>query len=565
MRLIEENPFRVLGLPVDASEKEIVKRVSDLEIFAEMGKEKQYDSDLDYIAPMNRTPELIKEARQKIEQPKSKFYQSLWWFWPNNSVDELALDVLQDGDYKKALSLWHDAIKGESPTRNNISNFKNLGLLALWLSLKGDKISKDTFRNGLSFTGRFMQSEAFNVYQSSILEESSLYELDQSTGNFVNDLYSELDTSFNNGSAISQKKFLSYVEEFPAKAKKSIKESLINTPRHNIEKEIQQTKARRKENPSNAAKIGFALQEAVRGDVEKLKSILSKNDTDYQLVVDKLAEELLECSISYYNYHLDHNTNIDPGEDTLKCIKLADEFAEGQRIKSRIKDNLPTIQEWVNNKEERQKFKEVEEENNFILNKLEKIGSKQRLAISDAKDLVNSCKPKLRVLKQKLGSDNESYIGATNAVVNTALNIIIGVINENAPSYRGDPAAQGYIQVVKEAYPVMASMSELDMSGDVKKRYNENKRIISNTKSQINKSQGGCYVATMVYGDYDHPKVKLLRNYRDEVLTSSYAGRLFIKLYYKYSPGLVDRIKGYHRINNAIRFLLEKTLIKWIK
>ena len=53
------------------------------------------------------------------------------------------------------------------------------------------------------------------------------------------------------------------------------------------------------------------------------------------------------------------------------------------------------------------------------------------------------------------------------------------------------------------------------------------------------KSQGGCYIATAVYGTYDCPQVWTLRRYRDFVLAKSYRGRLFILLYYSISPTLV--------------------------
>ena len=53
------------------------------------------------------------------------------------------------------------------------------------------------------------------------------------------------------------------------------------------------------------------------------------------------------------------------------------------------------------------------------------------------------------------------------------------------------------------------------------------------------KKTGGCYIATSVYGSYDCPQVWTLRRYRDEVLGSTWYGRLFIKLYYAISPTLV--------------------------
>lgn len=49
----------------------------------------------------------------------------------------------------------------------------------------------------------------------------------------------------------------------------------------------------------------------------------------------------------------------------------------------------------------------------------------------------------------------------------------------------------------------------------------------------------GCYIASCVYGSYDCPQVWILRRYRDNHLGSSCFGRLFIKVYYTFSPLLV--------------------------
>lgn len=49
----------------------------------------------------------------------------------------------------------------------------------------------------------------------------------------------------------------------------------------------------------------------------------------------------------------------------------------------------------------------------------------------------------------------------------------------------------------------------------------------------------GCYVATCVYGSYDCPEVWVLRRFRDNVLSTTWYGKAFIKLYYAISPTLV--------------------------
>lgn len=53
------------------------------------------------------------------------------------------------------------------------------------------------------------------------------------------------------------------------------------------------------------------------------------------------------------------------------------------------------------------------------------------------------------------------------------------------------------------------------------------------------KKEGGCYIATAIYEDYNHPKVVVLRQYRDEVLSKSFFGQRLIKFYYKFSPVLI--------------------------
>ena len=53
------------------------------------------------------------------------------------------------------------------------------------------------------------------------------------------------------------------------------------------------------------------------------------------------------------------------------------------------------------------------------------------------------------------------------------------------------------------------------------------------------KNNGGCYVATCVYGSYDCPQVWILRRYRDNTLSTTWYGRAFIRTYYTISPAIV--------------------------
>lgn len=77
-------------------------------------------------------------------------------------------------------------------------------------------------------------------------------------------------------------------------------------------------------------------------------------------------------------------------------------------------------------------------------------------------------------------------------------------------------------------------------------------------KSEAEQKVNACYVATMVYGDYNHPQVVALRGFRDSTLQNSVLGRRFILFYYKNSPAWVEYMKDKKCLNKIIRVILNK-------
>lgn len=65
-----------------------------------------------------------------------------------------------------------------------------------------------------------------------------------------------------------------------------------------------------------------------------------------------------------------------------------------------------------------------------------------------------------------------------------------------------------------------------------------------------------CYVATMTYGSYDHPKVMVLRNFRDEFLAERKWGKNFIRWYYRHSPSFVKVYQNNRFVNGYLRIYL---------
>jgi len=76
------------------------------------------------------------------------------------------------------------------------------------------------------------------------------------------------------------------------------------------------------------------------------------------------------------------------------------------------------------------------------------------------------------------------------------------------------------------------------------------------------KGKSGCYIATDIYGDYNHDKVIILRNYRDFVLSKSNIGTLIIKLYYNISPTIVNTKILKTKFKAPVKLILDKVIQK---
>lgn len=79
-------------------------------------------------------------------------------------------------------------------------------------------------------------------------------------------------------------------------------------------------------------------------------------------------------------------------------------------------------------------------------------------------------------------------------------------------------------------------------------------------KAGGNADGGYCFIATATYGNYDHPFVRILRNFRDDTLAHFGLGRDFIAWYYATSPPLAAFIAR-HESARIVSYLLLAPLV----
>jgi hypothetical protein len=124
-QLYRLNPFRVLGLPVHVTPREISRHQKRLNMMGKVGiaagKEERGFLPLD--PPPE--PEALREAMHRLSDPESRLLDELFWFWPSDagSREDEVLALLKRNRVDDALERWSRSEKsqGDSVSRHNLA------------------------------------------------------------------------------------------------------------------------------------------------------------------------------------------------------------------------------------------------------------------------------------------------------------------------------------------------------------------------------------------------------------------------------------------------------------
>lgn len=573
MNAVKNNPYRTLGLFGNSSEKELQKQIATIKRFAEVGKTKAFDYDFPFFGEVVRSTEKVQEAASKIEQAKNKVHYALFWFLNSGHIDEAALNNLKDGHIEKATEIWEKTLKDSTVTVKNFAAISNLSTLQLGIVTYNGSFDPEKFAASIELKGKLIMSDACDSFIKTVIGEGISINRETILKEFADEVMQIIKPYLNKPNGIKSSQLISAFNSFPNEIRQYVSGKFTDRPINNIENQIEKTKQKRDDNPNDAEEYGEELYKNTKEDLVFLKNVWGANNVQYQMIANKLANEILQCAIEFFN-ELQGNNDFDPGESAMKVMKMAKAINPTGQTKSRLDENIENVQEWINDSEERNRHSKIKEDLEFVASKLQRFQNIPD-TISNAKDLVVSCKPKLINIKAALGSTDDFYSKLSSAVVNNALNALISVVNEAQNGLQYDRTKLFTLPTtISSALEVMNLMSGMDMVYELRNRFNQNKTTISNIQSQLNQvtsrqsssssSSGGCYIATMAYGSYEHPQVLELRKFRDNTLSKSSFGRSFIKTYYKYSPKLVEHLKDKPLVNQSIKSILN-TLIRIIK
>lgn len=410
MEIIYNNPYRILGLHVTATEKEIRKRIEDLRIFSEMGKEISYDTDLPFLSDIERTPETIREAANQIERLESRVFYSLFWFWIKNSVDEFVFDILKEGKVEKAIELWEKALTTDKEVNNdNYSILRNLSVLYMATSNDNKIFLENYFSRGIELSGKLFTSGGIKNYSHLIVGNKHKIDKKKLQRDFIDEIITFTQNFLDKSEGIPTSAFISYCQSFPEESYRYIVERYTSKVIRNIETEIDNTKRQRLTMPLNCYQYGTELNHNTKEGIEYLKTILPQSDYQFEAIADKIAEEILRCSIDLFSASSDSNYNA--AIESLPLTRIAAEIAIGERIKQEIKKDLLFTENLIKESERRKTCTNIVDSIVKQLNSTpdDIVSANTDTLLLSAKNLINNCKPSLIKLKKKLEMDDNKF------------------------------------------------------------------------------------------------------------------------------------------------------------
>lgn len=561
MNILQNNPYRLLGIYANSSARDQLASIHKLEAYLKVGRQTALPLELPGFFPVEeKTVDIIKDAAAKLALPQSKLHYAQLWFLKIDQFDEIAFKHLLDGDIAKALEIWgkHDSV----------SSLQNRIVCHLVQNSLSDAIhcAEKLYGN----TGYISQ------FVSSVVGEG----IGVATDNLGLDFIDALSENVELGELLSTISLPTWQQH--------VKQKLIAPLVSSIQDAIAKSKQSRGKGAEVRLAAGNTLMQQANLLLTKLQGLLPKTDMQYQSIVDRLANEVLQCGIDYFN----NSEDDDAPQKAMVLQKYALSIAVGPMAKDRCKENVEILEKIgpehkVRKQIERiaKRLSDFKDESNGPFSEL--IGYPQ------IEQFVNSCRSDLMAIKDALGVNADLYVNISSAVASTAINAVVKKLNAAQQMFGTEHMSYDRSSLrndVMRARDVMRGISLLDMSAQCRSYFNANSDVLDRIYVVLDRiydgicdvvtsgsihfhptptldppRRGGCYIATMVYGDYDHPQVMVLRNFRDTYLAKRDWGKRFIRFYYKHSPGWVERLKNHKRINQAIKLILDSFVSFWKK
>lgn len=456
MDIIDKNPYRYFGVYSNSPTKERVANKAKMNAFLKVGKPVSFPLDLPNILPsIDRTVETVANAESELTLPTDQIRFAQFWWMNVTPLDGIAFNHLTSGNMDMAKSIWEK--------KDDVSSLQNRFLLSI---INNDWNSAIQYAEKL-YTN-FSEEFIGKVIGEAMLVSTPLWKV------FIDSLAKSGVNLLPFMDMLTNTEWKNYIVEITIVP-------LIDT----INNAIDVAKSSKGKGSQTRLKAGEKLMASTKNALNQIKKSLPASDIRYQTTADRLATEILQCGIDYYN----DSDEDDCATKAMKLQKYAYSIAVGSMARQRCKENVDILQKIINELPPLSvmaQYKSIQEE----LHKYCQLPDK----ICHAITLLNSTKPHLDKMKSIIGSSNSAYVKLSTQVVGNALHNVIEEVNaiQNDPSFKLNmildkgTALLSLKSILQSAWEAIKIMDTFDMEMNFKtNRYNENRSTLQSMCSQI--------------------------------------------------------------------------------
>lgn len=344
---VVDNPFRVLGIPINATAKEVTASATKIKRFSMAGR--SVDTPYDFnscLPPVDRSAERIEKALSQLTLPNDKLKYALFWCACCSEDDVEAFKHIDEQDYCSYLDHYDNL----SNCVEDI-NFAFSGIARKDLDLAGYVLTIVELCD--NFSEEFVSLVCGDTYT---LDSDEL-------------LHLALDTLMDECTDIHL--YLMLKTEVPdSTAADYIRDAIIAKQTLAVNGHISSAKSVDRDDASANYIAAKNLIERSREPLRIVKELVGETDTQYIMFADSLAKQILQSGINYYNSSDDDDS--DAPEKAMEIQSYAESIAMSKLVKERCTENTQILKRILGSVPPR-KCKDIDAdidqyiESNFIL------------------------------------------------------------------------------------------------------------------------------------------------------------------------------------------------------
>lgn len=392
MKIIENNPYRQLGVYTNSPVRERVANHNKLQAFLKVGKQVDFPLDLNhYLSPIHRTSETIAQADASLALPKEQLKYAQFWFIKVTPLDDIAFNHLQAGNMDAAIDIWKK--------KDCLSSLQNRIVCALL---------EKNYETALNCAEQFY-TQYLPDFVAMILGNGNGGTNQSLAFDFIDILCEEVGANI----------ILPYITN--ESWKEHVSAAQIKPLIASIEAAIEVAKSSRGKGSSARYQAGIKLKNDTKVPLQQLSVFLPTTGLQYQMITDKLGLEILQCGIDYFN----DSDDADAAYKAIELQKYAKSVVVGKMAKDRCEENVRILEDTISQLPPR----EILDSDEAIQLALT-IFAIQPKIIKYSIQLIKDCAAHIVSIKEKLGKNHQYYLNISTTIVNNALGNVISEVNE---------------------------------------------------------------------------------------------------------------------------------------